>query len=215
MQSYIIIAITLINMEGEHRKRLKKLKSETVKTFLNDLIPKKKNIPISEKIVKTMHDDSDDSLEEFISDRIEYDKNGPPISSEESAHSTDEENVIKKKKKVKESSSEKSAESSVSQEAPESEDFLVNNEDQGEAPEILVGKKALEAKRQQGLVPDIKKTKEPKEEKKIKKKKKHEEDPKPKEKSKKHKDPKKYVQFSEFDEKDRKKAEMVTKILQR
>ena len=101
MQSYIIIAITLINMEGEHRKRLKKLKSETVKTFLNDLIPKKKNIPISEKIVKTMHDDSDDSLEEFISDRIEYDKNGPPISSEESAHSTDEENVIKKKKKSK------------------------------------------------------------------------------------------------------------------
>ena len=203
-------------MEGEHRKRLKKLKSNAIAPPPNDLIPKKKNIPLSEKIVKAVHEDSDDSIEDFITDRVEFDRNGPPISSEESAHSTDEENFIKKKKKVKESSSEESAHSSSQDEALDSidSDNLIG---EGETKEILVGKKALEEKRKQGLIPDVKKSilGKTKEEKKKKKKKKHEEDHVPKEKSKKHKDPKKYVQFSEFGEKDRKKAEMVTKILQR
>lgn len=205
-------------MEGEHRRRLKKLKSEVVPNISNDLIPKKKNTPFSEKIPQKTIDFDEDSLEDFISDRIEYDRYGPPKSSEESAHSTDEEHYIKKKKKVKESSSEASARSSNSDNLIESEDFSSEPGD-GEKAEPLVGKKALEAKRQQGLIPDLKSKKSEKhsEKKKKKKAKKLEElEKSKKEKSKsKTKDQKKYVQFSEFNEKERKKAEMVTKILQR
>lgn len=202
-------------MEGEHRKRLKKLKSNAVPPP-SDLIPKKKNMPISEKSEKSKLDGSDDSIEDFITDRVEFDRGGLPISSEESAHSTDEEHYIRKKKKVKESSSEESA----SDEDLESQGLSGSDEEiEGEPKEILVGKKALEEKRKQGLIPEVKK---PKTEKTSgdkalvkKKKKKVDEEPKPKEKKKKVKDQKKYVQYSEFSEKDRRKAEMTTKILQR
>ncbi|OMJ94190.1 hypothetical protein SteCoe_2673 [Stentor coeruleus] len=209
-------------MEGEHRKRLKKLKSEVAPNISNDLIPKKNNTPFSEKIPQKTIDFDEDSLEDFISDRIEYDRYGPPKSSEESAHSTDEEHYIKKRKKVKESSSEESSQSNNSDNFIKSEDFSSEPGEGDKQEEPLVGKKALEAKRQQGLIPDHKSKKSEKNlEKKKKKKKKKARKLEELEKSKKEKsksiakDQKKYVQFSEFNEKDRKKAEMVTKILQR
>lgn len=204
-------------MEGERRKRLKKLKSEVVPTILSDLIPKKKSISLTEKIPEKHHDLDEDSLDDFISDKIEYDRYGPPVSSEESAHSTDEEHYIKKRKKIKESQSEASAKSSDSENCIESEDFSSQHEEK-EKQEILVGKKALEVKRQQGLIPDHKSKKVEKspEKKKMKKIKKREDESEKRKKEKsKSKDQKKYVQYSEFTEKERKKAEMVTKILQR
>ena len=203
-------------MEGERRKRLKKLKSNAVPPP-SDLIPKKKNAPIPEKIVRPRDEDSDNSIEDFITDRVEFDRGGFPISSEESAHSTDEEHHTRKKKKVKEESSSESPVSS-------SEDLLRSDSEQsvgeeGKQKQILIGKQALEEKRKQGLIPTSKKeeSSEAKSGSKKKKKKKTEEESKPKEKppGKKNKDPKKYVQFSEFSEKERKKAEMTTKILQR
>ena len=203
-------------MEMEPRRRLKKLKSEPVPKP-NGLIPKKKNLP-TDKILKS-NDEEDDSLEDFITDRVEYTGRGPPSSSEESAHSTDEEHFIRKKKKVRESSSESSVKSSGSEVI--SEDNQSNSEpEKNSEKEVLVGIEALKAKRKQGLIPE-KKTKrkekhaEKEEKKKIKKRLEDEIDRKKPEKSHKVKDPKKYVQFSEFSEKERKKAEIVTKVLQR
>jgi hypothetical protein len=203
-------------MEMEPRRRLKKLKSEPVPES-NGLIPKKKNLP-NEKILKSP-DEEEDSLDDFISDRVEYMGRGPPSSSEESAHSTDEEHYIKKKKKIRESSSESSDKSSAS-EALSDEDLSSSGPVKNNEEEVLVGREALEAKRKQGLIPYKKpKKKEKNREKDLKKKtkKRVEEEPERKktEKSSKNKDPKKYVQFSEFSEKDRKKAEVVTKVLQR
>ena len=202
-------------MEGERRKRLKKLKSNSVPPP-SDLIPKKKNAPIPEKTLGRPHEDSDDSLEDFITDRVEFDRGGFPISSEESAHSTDEEHHTRKKKKIKESSSESAVSSSEELLRSESEEGVG---EEGKQKMILIGKQALEEKRKQGLIPATKKEEnsEVKSVSKKKKKKKIEEEQKVKEKvvSKRSKDPKKYVQFSEFTEKERKKAEMTTKILQR
>jgi hypothetical protein len=205
-------------MDGEKRRRLKKLKQEPSLQSSNGLIPKKKNFSQSEKTI-TQKSDDDDSIENFISDRIEYDRNGPPISSEESAHSTDEEHYIRKRKKIKNSDDESSA-------SEESEDIVKNEdldfseeeeEEEGEPKIVLVGKQALEEKRKQGLIPGTKKVGAEATESKKKNKKKHEEVELKKKNTfkKKNKDPKKYIQFSEFNEKDRKKAEMVTKILQR
>jgi hypothetical protein len=207
----------------EPRKRLKKLKSQAPPAPPSGLIPKKSNLPVSENFIAKSNDDEDDSLEDFISDRIEFDRNGPPTSSEESAHSTDEENHMRKKKKVKVSSSEESARSSDSESKKASSEGLSSSEEPGMSPkEILVGKKALEAKRQQGLLPVVKQKKpekrsedKPKKQKKQKAIKESVEKTKEKPKKQKNKDPKKYVQFGEFSEKERKKAELVTKILQR
>lgn len=222
-------------MEKEPRRRLKKLKSEPVAQSSNGLIPKKKNLPHQEKLQR-FNEDEDDSLDDFITDRVEYDRKGPPTSSEESAHSTDEENFMRKKKKVRESSSESNSDSSHSDISGIDNEFSSESE-KGSPKEVLVGKKALEAKRQQGLIPEKKPKHEKKPEKKLKHEKssKHEKTEKKPEKKvkkkpkksddeaekkkvdsgKKMKDQKKYIQFSEFSEKDRKKAEIVTKVLQR
>ena len=203
-------------MEMEPRRRLKKLKSEPV-AKPNGLIPKKKNLP-TDKILKS-NDEEDDSLDDFITDRIEFAGRGPPSSSEESAHSTDEEHFIRKKKKVRESSSESSVKSSGSE--VQSEGKLSSSKaEKNSEKEVLVGIEALKAKRKQGLIPEKKskrkeKHAEKEEKKKIKKRLEEEIERKKPEKANRVKDPKKYVQFSEFSEKERKKAEIVTKVLQR
>ena len=221
-------------MEKEPRRRLKKLKPEPPPQSTHGLIPKKKNLPHHEKSNNPLEED-DDSLEDFIVDRVEYDRKGPPTSSEESAHSTDEENFLRKKKKVKQSSSESNNSSSGS-DMSNPDNNLGSEAEKGSPKEILVGKKALEAKRQQGLIKDKhskhekhseksskheKHSKHEKSEKKVKKKVKRQDEETEKKRTsesgsrKSVKDQKKYIQFSEFNEKERKKAEIVTKVLQR
>ncbi|CAG9329991.1 unnamed protein product [Blepharisma stoltei] len=230
--------------DSKPRKRLKKLvrgKDESP-TFKEDFIPKKSGASLSKDSIgkimgspnaKPLHED-DSSLEDWITDKVEYDKYGPPVSSSESAHSTDEEGEARKARKRKPSSSSEESASDTSS-ISESSRFASENEDRNENEEpkkILVGKQALEEKRARGLIPEVpKKEKTDKEKKSKKHSKKHEKKHEKKEKKiqekyeeiveKKKKtksvdNSKKYIQFKEYSSReDREKAEIVTKILVR
>ena len=174
---------------------------------------------------------SDSSLEDFITDKVEYISDHLPSSSEESAHSTDEENSRKKRRRESESSESEASAHETSSEP--NEDTPEPSEESHEAEEEkvtaldptrnLIGKEALAAKRAQGLLPQ-KSIEVPKEkpkkrhhhhhEKHHEKKKKHK--PKEHKRQRVDKESKKYVQFGEFETpEERTKADLVTKILVR
>lgn len=214
------------------RKRLKKLASSSSSSPEpdQDFIPKKSGTSITKesinKLVKSTETnkefEDDSSLDDFITDKVEYDRYGPPVSSSESAHSTDEEGIARKIKRKRVSSpSEESASESSSISAKSFSETEEANESE-EPKRILVGKQALEDKRARGLIPGaVKKIKSEKSEKKKKKEKKKEKKAekykevleKPK-KEKKRDDGKKYIQFKEYSSREeREKAEIVTKIM--
>jgi hypothetical protein len=224
-----------------HRRRLKKkpLTTDPEDSKSEFLIPKKHDSVGSKKRVESISmrskayglEEDEDSLEEFITDKIEYFQDALPSSSEESAHSTDEENGIprrharKRPKTPSEDSAvdtESSGEDMENPERPpeecEADEAKTDLEKAEEKQEILLGKKALEAKRAKGLLPpkDPKPTsKKEKPPKKVKR-------PvpevisseKPRKRRKESEARGKYVQFAEFETpEDRKKAELVTKVL--
>lgn len=166
---------------------------------------------------------SDSSLDDFITDKVEYISDHLPSSSEESAHSTDEENSRRKRKRESESSEESAHETSSEADEDTPEPSEESEEEKVTAPDPtrnLIGKEALAAKRAQGLLPP-KPLEVPKKEHKKHHHHKHQEKKK-KHKSKSHKrqrsdkESKKYVQFGEFDSaEDRAKADLVTRILVR
>ncbi|CAG9331159.1 unnamed protein product [Blepharisma stoltei] len=232
--------------ESKHRKRLKKLKPNkpSSPSFIEDFIPKKSGAslskdnnpkPLISSETKPVFED-DSSLDDFITDKVEYDRYGPPVSSSESAHSTDEEGGARKIHKRKSSSSSEESASDTSSLA-ESNEFIQEdldlNEENKEPKKILVGKQALEEKRARGLIPNApKKDKLENREKKHKKhdkhdrkssknhdkhkSKKYEEIVERKKKNKSPDNSKKYIQFKEFTTREeREKAEIVTKILAR
>jgi hypothetical protein len=154
------------------RKRLKKAVEEEknisssseyrIPKKTHSLGPKDKVDPNSKNKLMN-HDSDEDSLDDFISDKIVYVQSPDVLgsSSEESAHSTDEEyegRPVKRqrtsRRKRESSNSDQSARETHS-ERSELEDFE-NGEEEGsqEPKQVLVGKKALEAKRAQGLLPE-------------------------------------------------------------
>lgn len=224
-----------------HRRRLKKkhLPTDSEEAKSDFLIPKKHDTESSKKRIesismrsKSYGMEDEDSIEEFISDKIEYFKDDLP-SSEESAHSTDEENGGKRRaRKRPRTPSEDSAEDTESsgedvsdrdealEERHEADETKSEQEKSEEKHEILLGKKALEAKRAKGLLPP----KDPKPSARKEHASKKAAKPAPEVRSpekprKRHKESEtkgKYVQFAEFcSSSDRKKAELVTKLLGR
>mmetsp|Transcript_13288 Transcript_13288/g.24926 ORF Transcript_13288/g.24926 Transcript_13288/m.24926 type:complete len:360 (+) Transcript_13288:1210-2289(+) len=224
-----------------HRRRLKKkaLSEDNEESKSDFLIPKKNESDRSKKRVESISVrnkpyglEDEDSLDEFITDKIEYFQDALPSSSEESAHSTDEENGTRRRKPRKRprTPSEDSAidtessgddelkdETEANPELPETEETKSEQEKSEEKQEILLGKKALEAKRAKGLLPPKDPKPPAKKERAPKKMKKATPEHSPEKPKKRHKESElkgKYVQFAEFDSpEDRKKAELVTKLL--
>jgi len=201
-----------MDSQGQRKrlKKLKKTKEEHKPNPSNNLVPKKpgaKPASLNFSAPKNQHPSQisdSDSMEDFITDKVEYEAGaGPNFSSEESAHSTDEEGLRPRKRPAKPVSDDEESAKETSEEESQ------QPQEQEKPKKRLIGKEALEEKRKKGLIPSRNQSKTKKSRKESKPKEKPQKALKPKKQ-----EPKKYIQYAEFETpEERKKAEIVTEIL--